>query len=235
MAFRGVSILLRSLVIVSNSLAFGQLSVTLTPNMQAPQPVGTTIAWTATASGGTGPYDYQFTTTLSGSSTQIRRDYNDNAKFFWTPASVEGSYMIGVTARDRGAGTSTSTTADYTILPALSPSGHAAVHPTNNTLVALFSAPGGRTGHSMRVVFEVSGSGSCPTAAFTFVMDGLAGKMVQITPRMPSPIVAATSFTTSRSATAPRRTRPSNTAAIVCPTFTLCSPDWSLQMVLTTE
>ena len=154
-----VSILALLLAILVCSVpAIAQLSVTLTPNIPAPQPVGATVTWTAKASGGTGPYDYRFTTTLSGSSNQIRRDYSNNPKFFWTPASVEGTYTIGVTARDRGAGTSTSTTADYMIVPALSPSGHAAVHSTNNTLVALFSAPACSVGNSMRVAFHASGS-----------------------------------------------------------------------------
>jgi len=144
-------------MLAASAPLFGQLSVRLAPSVPSPQPVGTTVVWTATASGGTGPYDYQFTANSSGSGVQIRRDFSTNRNFSWTPAIVEGSYTIGVAARDRGAGTFASTTVGYTILPALSPSGQAAVHRTSNALVALFSAPACTLGNSMRVAFQATG------------------------------------------------------------------------------
>src|SRR5271169_2439566 len=97
-------------VLLGSTPVLGQLSVTLVPSVPSPQLVGTTVTWTATASGGTGRYDYQFTTNSSLSGLQIRRDYSNNRNFSWTPGTVEGTYTTGVTARDRGAGTSTSTT-----------------------------------------------------------------------------------------------------------------------------
>jgi len=82
-------------------------SVTLVPNKQTPQSIATsgTIVFTATASGGTGPYEYKFL--LKGPSTgnlwSTVQNYGDpNWNLYnWTPAQT-GYYIIMVYARTQG-------------------------------------------------------------------------------------------------------------------------------------
>ncbi len=139
---------------------FGQLTVALNTNLAAPQPVGTRITMTATASGGSGKYDYQFTANLSGSATQVIQDFVPTDNFEWAPTLKEGSYLLGVTVRDlTNKSSRASTSIIYAVTPALN-QGAEAIHHTANTLVALFSAPACPAGDSMRVVFFQAVAGS---------------------------------------------------------------------------
>ena len=139
---------------------FGQLSVGLNTNLAAPQTVGTRITITATASGGSGKYDYQFTANLAGSTTQVIQDFVPTDDFQWTPTLKEGNYTLGVTVRDlTDKSSSASTSISYSVVPALN-QGAQAIHPTVNTLVALFSAPACPAGDSMRIMFFPAVAGS---------------------------------------------------------------------------
>ncbi len=142
------------------AVLFGQLTVSLNTDLASPQPVGTRITVTATASGGSGKYDYQFTANLAGAAVQVVQDFVPTDDFQWTPALKEGSYAIGVTVRDLADKSSrASTSLVYSVTPALN-QGEQAIHHTSNTLVALFSAPSCPAGDSMRIVFFKTGSGS---------------------------------------------------------------------------
>ena len=133
--------------------AFAQLSVTLTPNISPPQMVGTPIVFTAAASGGSGNYDYQFTANLTATRVQIKQDFNTMTQFAWTPSVKEGTYTIGVVARDlanksfRGYMTTA-----FAVTPALNAGGQA-IHKTTHPLVVLFSAPPCPAGQNERVIF----------------------------------------------------------------------------------
>ncbi len=133
--------------------AFGQITVSLTPNLSPPQMVGTPIVFTAAASGGSGNYDYQFTANLTSTPVQIKQDFNTLNQFPWVPSLKEGTYTIGVVARDLANKNSRGyMTMAFTVTPALN-AGAQAVHPTTNTLVVLFSAPPCPAGQNERVVF----------------------------------------------------------------------------------
>jgi hypothetical protein len=78
------------------------LAVTgLTSSVASPQVAGTPIAFTATASGGTAPYQFKFWVQSVGGAWTMARDWNTSASFTWTPATA-GSYMVAVWARNAG-------------------------------------------------------------------------------------------------------------------------------------
>ena len=132
-----------------------QFTVTLTPNPAGPQPVGTSITWTAAVSGNPDPnpnYLYKFSAEVTGSPQLVRRGYGDTKTWTWTPNAFEGNFTIGVTVKDTNAGTKASTTTSYTLTPALV-NGHAGIHPTNHPLVAFFSTKSCQVPNSMRVRF----------------------------------------------------------------------------------
>jgi subtilisin family serine protease len=73
-------------------------SATLSANRTAPQPPGTTVTWTATASGGEAPYQYRFLTQLGGSGYTVRQSWSTDNTFEWTPstAGANGGVMVEV-------------------------------------------------------------------------------------------------------------------------------------------
>jgi Metallo-peptidase family M12 len=78
-------------------------SLTLTgisPNLVSPVAVGSPVTWTATASGGTGPYTYKFWVN-DGSSWTMGRDWSSSNTWTWTPV-VPGTYNFQVWARNAG-------------------------------------------------------------------------------------------------------------------------------------
>lgn len=82
----------------------GDVSVTsFNTSASSPQPVGTNVTLTASAAGGTAPYQYQFT--ANGS---VIRSYSNSSSYVWTPTS-SGTYTLGVTVKDSSGKTATST------------------------------------------------------------------------------------------------------------------------------
>ena len=133
--------------------ALAQLTVTLTPNISSPQIVGTPILFTAAASGGSGNYDYRFTANLTAAPVQIKQDFNTLTQFAWVPSAKEGTYTIGVAARDlANKSLHAHMTTAFAVTPALN-AGAQAIHTTANALVVLFSAPPCPAGQNERVVF----------------------------------------------------------------------------------
>lgn len=73
-------------------------SVLLTVNMIAPQPVGASITWTATPSGGTGPYLYKWWT-FNGDAWSPAGDWTSSNTFTWVPTAPNANYRIGIWAK----------------------------------------------------------------------------------------------------------------------------------------
>ena len=67
----------------------------ITANMAAPQPAGSTITWTATATGGTAPYLYKW---LVHNDVQWNAvtGWNSSNTFAWTPALANANYRVTV-------------------------------------------------------------------------------------------------------------------------------------------
>jgi hypothetical protein len=88
-------------VISFTAISGSVTAVSLTPDKPSPQPVGTTIVFTAVATGGTAP-QFQFWVQPVGGAFQLAQPYGPSNTFAWTP-SVVGDYFILVWARSGGA------------------------------------------------------------------------------------------------------------------------------------
>jgi hypothetical protein len=73
-------------------------SVTLTSDIPAPQVVGSNPSFTASASGGEAPYEYQYSL-WDGVSWTVVRNWSQVANFIWRPAVPDADYRIVVKAR----------------------------------------------------------------------------------------------------------------------------------------
>jgi hypothetical protein len=80
----------------------------LTSNLSSPQPPGTTVTFSAGASGGVQPYQYKWLV-LNGTTWTMAKDWSTSSTFAWTPTVADASYRVGVWARS---GPSTADAAD---------------------------------------------------------------------------------------------------------------------------
>jgi hypothetical protein len=75
----------------------------LTANTAFPVSFGTPITWTATATGGTAPLQYQFWRLRQGVGWTMVQDYSPSNTFTWTPGVAEGgTYSLQVWVRSAG-------------------------------------------------------------------------------------------------------------------------------------
>jgi arylsulfate sulfotransferase len=136
------------------------ITIQLTPSPAQPQPVGTKITWTASATDtAAGTLDYRFSIRKPGGAFTIVRDFGSSplAKVHdWTPGEYEGVYDVRVTVRNRTTNVSADRTVMYTVTSRVTGSGPV-VSPTSHPLVALYSAPPCPAGSRMRVRFQRSG------------------------------------------------------------------------------
>lgn len=70
-------------------------TVSIAPDQAAPQPVGTSIVWTATPSGGTAPFLYKWWT-YDDVSWTAAGDWTSSNTFTWTPSTPDGNYRVTV-------------------------------------------------------------------------------------------------------------------------------------------
>jgi arylsulfate sulfotransferase len=142
----------------------------VTPSVASPQPLGTPVTWTVTATDSNpGPLTFQFSTALGSGAVDLVKDFNAGTlgggvwtaqPFAWATIQGEGVYRIIVVAKDFTSGESATHTVEYRLTPLAGTS--AAVNATANPLVALYSAPACEAGSSMRVTFQRSGSTASP-------------------------------------------------------------------------
>ena len=77
------------------------LAVTaLTRSIPSGTPIGPSVQWTATASGGTSPYTFKFLL-FDGENWTVGRDWASSNTWSWTP-SAPGDYFVQVWARNAG-------------------------------------------------------------------------------------------------------------------------------------
>ena len=154
--------------------------LSMTPSVASPQPLGTPVTWTVTATDtSSNQLTFQFNVCSGAISAcgvpgayALAVDYNigtlsvgtwTSQPFVWTTIQREGTYTIQVIAKDFTSGETATQTASYT-LKALITAGTSAVHATAHPLVALYSAPKCPSGSLMRVTMSpgTSGSGTIP-------------------------------------------------------------------------
>jgi hypothetical protein len=68
------------------------------PNVTPPRPLGSTIIFVATATGGSPPYQYKYFVS-DGSKTAMVRDWSPDNTFSWRPTVVNPNYAVKVWAR----------------------------------------------------------------------------------------------------------------------------------------
>jgi hypothetical protein len=125
----------------------------LTSNPGTGQPVGTTVTWTAVATGNS-TLRYRFSVATATSDFLVVRDFSPNNSFKWTPME-EGGYRIRVTAKDT-AGTA-ELTANY-VVRSRATGTDAVVTPTAHPMVALYSLPPCSLGSGVFVEFRREGA-----------------------------------------------------------------------------
>ena len=88
---------------VNPAAAAAPLTLTgLTANLPAPQPVGTAITFTATASGGTAPYQFKWFV-FDGRTWTVMQDWSSSNTWTWAPTSAAGNKTrVGVWVRSAG-------------------------------------------------------------------------------------------------------------------------------------
>src|SRR5689334_8540682 len=165
--------------------------VSVTPSVRPPQPLGTSVTWTVTATDSNpNPLTFQFNVGAPGAPVSLVKDFNvgtfsagtwTSQPFVWMPTGIEGVYKIQVVIKDFKSGESATFTGNFQVNPLVTGT-TPVVAPTANPLVALFSAPSCPTGSSMRVHFQKVGSTAAtttnwvnchPPATMTFEVAGM--------------------------------------------------------------
>jgi arylsulfate sulfotransferase len=133
------------------------VSVTLTPSIPSPAPLGTLVTFTAAASDtDPGALWIRFRERRVGGDFHIVRDFSTQTKLDWTSADYEGDHEIEVTARNVSSGGTAAASALYTMTSRVS-GGTPAISPTAHPLVFLYSAPPCDAGKTMAVQFQTAG------------------------------------------------------------------------------
>ena len=95
-------------MLISSASIFGRLvpsarvvEVILSADRSVPQPAGTTITWTATPRGGSGPYQYKWLL-YNGFEWDVVKNWSGSNTLKWTPAFANPRYRVSVRVRTAG-------------------------------------------------------------------------------------------------------------------------------------
>jgi len=148
----------------------------LKPSLASPQPIGTMLGWTATATDtSSGPLTFQFSVAPPNGTLAMAWDFNvgtlngstwKGPEFPWALTGTDGTYQVQVVAEDFTSGETDSQTVSFTVTSPITGADPVIVA-TQNPLVALFIAPPCATGSFMRVSFQPSGAAPSTTATTT--------------------------------------------------------------------
>ncbi|HUB32936.1 MAG TPA: aryl-sulfate sulfotransferase [Bryobacteraceae bacterium] len=151
--------------------ASAAMSVSVSPSVPSPQPIGTPVIWTASVSGASpGTLWYRFRTRFAGFKSHLPGpafdyrtviDYGPNSSFTWSTIAGEGKYRIEASVENNTTGEIAAITQEF-ILTSLAANGPV-LTPTVHPLVFLYSAPSCRG--QMRVQFTSAG-GSVQTTPY---------------------------------------------------------------------
>lgn len=148
------------------------MSVTLTPSVPSPQPLGTLVTWTAAAADtGSGTIWYRFSSHPFGEDLQVIKDFGPDNTVDWTDHNHENLFYVEVDARNLATGETAKAVELYELQSRVT-SGQPVISPTAHPLVFLYSAPACTAGSRMQVRFT-SPSG---VATSTPYQDCVTGK-----------------------------------------------------------
>ncbi len=146
----------------------------MTPSVASPQPLGTPVTWTITATDSSpNSLTFQFNVANGAQPFARARDFNigtlsagvwTSQPFIWATIAGEGIYTVQVIAKDFTSGETATQTALFTLTPLATVA--AVVNPTANPLVALYSAPSCPAGANIRAAFS---TGANPTVYTNWV------------------------------------------------------------------
>jgi len=132
--------------------------VTLSGSLPSPQPVGTPVTWTATATDtDSGTIMYAFSVGPQGGKLALVRDFGETANFRSYPALQEGTFIVQVTARNNSTGKTGTASQTIVAIPIANSFTPVALSNTANPLVVLFSALPCPSGDTMLVSFKTAG------------------------------------------------------------------------------
>jgi arylsulfate sulfotransferase len=147
-----------------------QLSVSVSPSISSPAPLGTVVTWTANVRNvGSGTLSYRFRSRsvsprfqppagrkplLAVKSSEYRTlvDYGPSAELEWSVIDHEGFYQIEVSVRNHDTGETASSSALFWLTPLSD--GVPVVTPTSHPLVVIYSAPPCPAGARMQVQWQ---------------------------------------------------------------------------------
>ncbi len=151
--------------------------LSLKPTLASPQQIGATVGWTATATDtNAGPLTFQFNVGPPNGSLATVRNFNVGTlnattwkaqPFAWALTGPDGVFQVQVVAKDFKTGESATETVSFTVNSPLT-GNSPVVQPTQNPLVALFTAPSCAGGSGIRVSFQPQ-SGSTPATITNWV------------------------------------------------------------------
>jgi Putative Ig domain/IPT/TIG domain len=167
------------------------LSVTnLAANASSPQLLGATVTFSATATGGTGPYQYKWWVS-AGTTSTMGRDWSTNNTFAWTPPAAGANYTITVWARNA------SSTIDSFDNPSAKLSLTFAISSAVAATVSSVSPNAGPTGGGTSVTITGTNfvAGATVTLGGTPATDVVVASSTSITARTPARSAGAASVT----------------------------------------
>jgi len=174
------------------------LTVTnLAASLPSPQLPGATITFSATATGGTTPYQYKWWV-ANGTTSTLGRDWSTSNTFAWTPSTASPNYLITVWARNA------SSTIDNFDNPAAKLSlsfviGSATAAATVSSVSPNSGAVGGGT--SVTITGTKFASGATVTFGGTAATNVVVASSTSITARTPAHAAGAVNVTVTNSGT----------------------------------
>lgn len=140
--------------IAAGSKLEAALSVTLTPSVNSPAPLGTVVHWsTSVSDSASGTLWYRFRGGPATSNPRMIVDYGLNSSLDWTEMREEGTYAVEVSVQDKTTGETATAVASFQMTSRVTDGVTPVISVTNNPLVFLYSAPACAPEGRMRVQF----------------------------------------------------------------------------------
>ena len=159
----------------TSSVSSAPLTLTsISANRAAPQPVGTSIVFTASATGGTSPYQYKWWL-FDGVNWIQRSDWSTSNSWTWTPNAANSAYTVGVWIRNAGSTVDTAGVVGTLSFAITATTASTAVLPTSGPLRVTGISPSrgapSPAGVSVQFTAQISG-GTAPQQYKWWLFDG---------------------------------------------------------------